>query len=427
MKEDFGSAKKIGIFPREEELKNKWKGINERVTVNESQYSFGQSEIFKNFENNQFENNPIEYEKYNFYREEWYRRGKNYDPGNAPLAVCCELVSTCNLGCSMCYTITEEFQDSVVGATRMLPWKVVKQVIDESAKIGVFSILFSWRGESSLYRVKSEDGKTILFSDVLKYARSKNIIEVSCLTHGQNFDEESIEEIVKARPNWLNFSIDGLSSEYNKIRTPKNKQKDKNYNAFEKVCENIKLFNKIKKKYNTKRPQLRTNAVFPSIYKNPKEYADHLYKIGIDWVTVNEMLDFRFDEVDDSEIKQDWACSYPIQRLTVSANGTILPCTGAHNEEEGLVIGRYIGAPKKIVKEGNRFKPIELNQMTLKEAWNSKKLNKIRELHKTNRRCEIKKGCRNCRHGMKKRGVDWVPDEWNLDTMKWEGHIWRNG
>ena len=167
--------------------------------------------------------------------------------------------------------------------------------------------------------------------------------------------------------------------------------------------------------------------MFPSIYKNPKEYADHLYKIGIDWVTVNEMLDFRFDEVDDSEIKQDWACSYPFQRLTVSANGTILPCTGAHNEEEGLVIGRYIGAPKKIVKEGNRFKPIELNQMTLKEAWNSKKLNKIRELHKTNRRCEIKKGCRNCRHGMKKRGVDWVPDEWNLDTMKWEGHIWRNG
>ena len=106
------------------------------------------------------------------------------------------------------------------------------------------------------------------------------------------------------------------------------------------------------------------------------------------------MLDFRFEEVPKEETKDDWACSYPFQRLTVSANGTILPCTGAHNEEEGLVIGRYIGAPKKIVKEGNRFKPIELNQMTLKEAWNSKKLNKIRELHKTNRRCEIKKGCR---------------------------------
>ena len=57
--------------------------------------------------------------KYLFYRSEWYRRAKQFDYGKAPLAVTCELVSTCNLGCSMCYTITEEFQDSVVGATRM--------------------------------------------------------------------------------------------------------------------------------------------------------------------------------------------------------------------------------------------------------------------------------------------------------------------
>ena len=60
MKEDFGSAKKIGIYPREEKLKNKWKGVNERVTVNEFQYSFGKSEISTKFEENQFENNPSE-------------------------------------------------------------------------------------------------------------------------------------------------------------------------------------------------------------------------------------------------------------------------------------------------------------------------------------------------------------------------------
>ena len=62
----------------------------------------------------------------------------------------------------MCYTITEEFQDSVVGATRMLPWKIVKQIIDE-CRTRVYSILFSWRGESSLYRVKSEEGKLFFF------------------------------------------------------------------------------------------------------------------------------------------------------------------------------------------------------------------------------------------------------------------------
>ena len=57
----------------------------------------------------------------------------------------------------------------------------------------------------------------------------------------------------------------------------------------------------------------------------------------------------------------------------------------------------------------------------------SEKLKNIRSLHQNNRRCEINPGCQNCRHGMKKRGVTYVPDEWNLETMKWENHTWRNG
>ena len=46
----------------------------------------------------------------------------------------------------------------------------------------------------------------------------------------------------------------------------------------------------------------------------------------------------------------DWACSFPFQRLVVSSNGIILPCTGATNEEENMVLGRYNGTPEKKVK-----------------------------------------------------------------------------
>ena len=234
MSKEFGSSKQKGIFPREEYLKKKWDKINDNVTINESQYSFGEEVIHQEFIKKQFSKEE-DLKKFNFYREEWYRRGKEFDYGTAPLAVCCELVSTCNLGCTMCYTITDDFQDSVVGATRMLPWKIVKKVIDECSKIGVYSILFSWRGESTLYRVKDESGKTITFTDVLEYAKNKNILEITCLTHGQHINEDSAEKIVKAQPNWINFSIDGLEKEYNKIRTPRNKKKDKTYNAFLKV------------------------------------------------------------------------------------------------------------------------------------------------------------------------------------------------
>ena len=152
-----------------------------------------------------------------------------------------------------------------------------------------------------------------------------------------------------------------------------------------------------------------------------------MYSKGVNWVTVNEILDFRFDEVPKEEVKDTWACSYPFQRLTVAANGTILPCTGAHNEEEGLVLGRYLGAPIKTIVKNHRKVELKYDEMNLKEAWNSEKLKNIRYLHANNRRCEIKPGCQNCRHGMKKKGISYVPDDWNLDTMSWDDHTWRNG
>ena len=127
---------KLEIFPREQESKNSDQYKKSQITINESQYSFGSKDIQKNFEKNQFTDED-EYKEFLSYREEWYNRPLNYKYGNQPLSINCELVSTCNLGCSMCYTISEEFQSSVVGATRMLPWKVVKSIIDESAEIGV--------------------------------------------------------------------------------------------------------------------------------------------------------------------------------------------------------------------------------------------------------------------------------------------------
>mgnify|MGYP001269401953 CR=1 FL=1 len=46
------------------------------------------------------------------YRKAWFERGANLIPGDKPLSINCELVSTCNLACSMCYTISEKFQAS---------------------------------------------------------------------------------------------------------------------------------------------------------------------------------------------------------------------------------------------------------------------------------------------------------------------------
>ena len=83
------------------------------------------------------------------------------------------------------------------------------------------------------------------------------------------------------------------------------------------------------------------------------------------------------------------------------------------------MLGRYKSTPEKITKKNGKIQIKNLPELSLKDAWNCKKLNKIRELHKSKRRIEINPGCRNCNHGIKKKGVTWMPSDWNQDTMSW--------
>ena len=102
---DFGA--------REPSLSNEWETKNKLISVNTQQTSFDSKKRRDQFDKNLCITKE-ELEFYNWYRSEWYRRPNEFDPRYS-LAVACELVSSCNLSCSMCYTITEEFQDSIVG------------------------------------------------------------------------------------------------------------------------------------------------------------------------------------------------------------------------------------------------------------------------------------------------------------------------
>jgi MoaA/NifB/PqqE/SkfB family radical SAM enzyme len=413
----------IAVRRREEELKEKWDGVNDLVPVNESQYSLDSEDREEAYIRAQFKTED-ELTRYRWYREEWYRRAKEFDPGEIPLSVTCELVSTCNLGCSMCYTITPEFQNTATGAQRMLPWPVVKSVIDEAAALGVPSMLFSWRGESTLYRWKDGD-RVIRFPDVLAYARQKGILEVTSLTHGQLIDAEMAEGIVAAEPNWISVSIDGLGETYNKVRTPPGKSRDE-HDAFTVVIENIQRLVAIRNAQGKTRPQIRTNTVYPAIADDLDAYKAKMQEIGVGWLTINELLDFRGATLPPEAIRADWACQYPFQRLTVSAGGTVLPCTGTHREEAALVMGRYRGAAPKVLRDikGAEMK-VEVPEVSLIEAWNSPKLKQLREMHKNNQRHLISPGCRSCRHGAVKHGVEWMPDDWDRENMRWKQGIWR--
>ena len=406
---------------REESYKRQYAG--NKLKRDESTYHFSSGKKEQKFINSQFKT-PAEIADYKKYRSEWHRRAEEFEPGAFPLAVICELVSFCNLKCGMCYTITPEFQATVVGAQRIMPWDMAVDIIDECADLGVYSMLFSWRGESTLYRSKGSDGKLHDFADVLAYARNKGILEVTSLTNGRDLTDRLIEKIVRAQPNWISFSIDGMGEDYGKIR--KSKKSEGREMPFDKVVNNIKKMVSLRDKLKFSKPQIRTNTIYPPISGNADKYRTFMEKIGVGLVTVNEILDFRGTELPEEAILKDWYCQYPFQRLVVSANGTILPCPGSHNEEEDLMLGRYIGAPEKKITVNGKSKKIKSPEMTLKQAWESKKMKKIRELHRKNKRAEIR-SCKHCRHGAQKYGVTWVPPDWDMKKMEWHGRAWRNG
>ena len=59
--------------------------------------------------------------------------------------------------------------------------------------------------------------------------------------------------------------------------------------------------------------------------------------------------------------KDNYKCSFPFKQLVVDARGRIMPCCCMNGVE--LQIGT-------------------IKDMSLKEAWNSKKINELRSLHK---------------------------------------------
>jgi hypothetical protein len=303
----------------------------------------------------------------------------------------------------------------------MLPWKIVKNIIDECGELGVPSMLFSWRGESTLYRSKDEHGNVKNFADVLAYARKKNILEITSLSNGQMIDEAMTREIVEAEPSWINFSVDGLEKNYNKIRTPAHK-KGTDYNAFHHVVDNIKRIVVLRNQRGKTRPQIRTNSIYPPIAEDPYKYYEFMKNLGVGWITVNEIFEI-IEELPDEAILDNWSCQYPFQRLIVSASGSILPCTGAHNEEHDVLLGRYPGSPKKKIIRKGQTEIIELPEKSLKESWHCHKLVEIRKLHKENRRKEIWT-CKHCGHGAVKHGVEWIPKDWDMDKMEWS-RGWR--
>jgi len=288
--------------------------------------------------------------KFKDYRKKWKEYPENFFVGDFPLSIDIEVTNYCNLKCPYCDTTLhgEKMKRGFISDNE------VKKIIDEGSDNGLYSIKFNIRGEPLLHP------KIDYF---IRYAKQKKIIDVYFNTNAMLLTEEMSERLVDSNLDRISISFDGHNKE--------NYEKNRVGSSFEKVINNVENFRRVKEKRGANNLKIRVQSVmFPNAQLNLKKYKEIWGSIA-DEINFLDYQDMKYRK---EGIKFLWACPQIWQRMGVLWDGTILPCN--HDFELMSILGN-------------------IKTHSIKQCWNSDKLNEIREKHKTGEAHSIKM-CNGC-------------------------------
>ncbi len=286
--------------------------------------------------------------EYFFNRLNWYLEPKNKIVAPFPLHVDLESANTCNMNCPMCY------RDGM-NEIGLMDMDLFRKAVDECADNSVYSIRLSWRGEALTHPEIKE---------MIRYATSK-IKNVSFLTNAFYINDDMIDCFIENQVSYVAVSFDGIGETYESIRHPA---------KFQDSYQKLMMLKDRKKETQSKLPQVRVCTIWPAIKDNPKEYYEKM-KVVSDYIVCNPYINFSGH----MEIKEDFICQYPWERIVIAYNGKTQCCTGW--EADDIILGN-------------------VKDLTIREMWHSDLMDKIRRIHSEGRRMELN-SCAKCRHGSK--------------------------
>lgn len=266
-----------------------------------------------------------------------------------------ELSSACDLTCPMCYTITEQFKQSV--NRKLMAPALFYKIIDECAAHNVYSIRLSLRGEPLLHPD---------IVDFTRYAKQKGIKEVSMLTNGVRLNPDRFMQLMEAGLDWLTISFDGLGKQYEAIRKPA---------KFDESLEKIKAYSEIKRRVGARKPVIKAQSIWPAIANDPKAYFD-TFELIVDLVATNPLIDYKRNDRDIVYV-ENFRCPVLWRRLVVGADGKVLLCS---NDEMGHNI---VG---------------DVNTQSLQEVWLGSELSRAREIHRRHQGVQQLAACKECHY-----------------------------
>lgn len=263
-----------------------------------------------------------------------------------PIDLIAELTNACNLKCAMCFQSDKALPVLKTTKVSVMAMDTFKKIVDESVKHHLPALKLSWRGESMLHKN---------FIEMLTYAKSKGILEVTTLTNGTRMDESMCRAIVGAGLDQIVVSIDGITKEtFEKIRVGAD---------YDQVLSNVKTLIAIRG--SARKPFIRLQYTESETNKHETSQFYDYWRDKVDEISVSYCKEFPSPQKEDPKTASvhEYCCQQPFQRLVIMTDGTVTVC--ATDVMGNITIGN-------------------INETSIENLWHSPKMEAFRKMHLSN-------------------------------------------
>ena len=244
------------------------------------------------------------------YRKLWYKSGR-VDSPDFPIHIDFELNDKCNQSCKMCPR-NEKMHPDInyeLNTKAVLNFETFARIIDEGVPRGLKSVNLGAFAEPMIHKD--------LFK-MLKYARDAGVVDTRIVTNGTLLDRH-INDVFDSGLVNLFVSVDAFSEDkYREIRG----------SPIEKVRGGLLKFLEEKKSRGATLPIVRVSFVDMNRNSEEKQQFIDFWRDKVDFIDIQVFDNFNIDITKpyDMSKPKKWDCESPWVRMSVIANGDVLPC-----------------------------------------------------------------------------------------------------
>jgi len=274
------------------------------------------------------------------FKDVFYRKLHFIPP--LPLIAIVELTNHCNAHCAMCD------RNTMTRKAGYIDWDLYCAIIDQIARYRIRRVNLNRFGEPLLHPKVVE---------MVRYAKSKGIKEVSFVTNGMLLDEKKARGLLEAGLDKINISLDGATPEtFERIRAGC---------TYERVTGNLTRLLELRRSKGLQRPYVQINTLLM------QDSLDELGQLIEKWRPLVDEIRLagavQYGNVDLNPLKaregiqrEPIACSELFWKMIFFWNGDVSVC--CEDIDGKLTVGN-------------------IRNRTIPELWKSEKYRKLRACH----------------------------------------------